>query len=141
MLEEAPVTVYATPNDLAGPPWNLSLPKATAETLLARAATMVRNLTVTAIYQIGSDGRPSEPAVRDALRDATCAQASWFDETGDTGSGASNAYSTMSLGSARLSVGGAGSSTNTSVADSRYSPEAVQILTNAGLLAAGPRAW
>lgn len=127
-------TVHATPADLAAAPWNLELDDATATARLARAATIVRNLTLTAVYATGSDGKPTNPDIAAALRDATCAQAAWFDETGDTGSGAASAYSTLSLGSARLSVGGGGSATNIGVEQSRYSPEAVQILTNAGLL-------
>lgn len=127
-------TVHATPADLAGDPWNLELDEATAAARLARAATIIRNLILTAVYQVGTDGKPTNPDTAAALRDATCAQAAWFDETGDTGSGAASAYSTLSLGSARLSVGGGGSATNIGVEQSRYSPEAVQILTNAGLL-------
>src|SRR5690625_2474644 len=134
-------TVHATPTDLAAAPWNLELDEATATARLTRAATIVRILTLTAVYQVDGDGKPTDPAVTAALRDATCAQAAWFDETGDTGSGAASIYSTMSLGSARLSVGGGGSATNTTVAESRYSPEAVQILQNAGLTPRQVASW
>lgn len=128
-------TVHATPTDLAAAPWNLNLGEEAAQRLLTRATTIIRGLTITAVYATGPDGTPSDNAVAEALRDATCAQAVWFDQTGDDGSGAASAYSTMSLGSARLSVGGAGSSTNTGVTQSRYAPEAIQILSNAGLTA------
>lgn len=132
---------YATPTDLQGPPWNLDVDTDTAQRLLARASTVVRTLTLTAVYATDTDGAAVDDTVRTALRDATCAQAVWFDQTGDDGSGAAAAFSTMSLGSARLSVGGGGSATNTTVAESRFSPEAVQILSNAGLTGRAAQSW
>lgn len=132
---------YADPGDLAGPPWNLTLAVSEADDLLQRASVKIRKLTITAIYRTNPDGTPTDPNVRDALRDATCAQAAWLDETGDTGSGATGRFNSMSLGSASLSGGGTGSPTNTSAATGSLSPEAVQILQNAGLLGQAPRSW
>lgn len=134
--------VYATPDDLAAEPWNLvpTDPQA-AYSLLARAATIIRGLTITAIYATDPDGKATDPKIAAALRDATCAQAVWFDETGDTGSGATGRFNSMSLGSASLSGGGTGSGTNTSVDQGRYSPEAVQILQNTGLLTRQAQSW
>lgn len=133
------VRVHATSLDLAGEPWNLE--PADPDALLARAATIIRNLTLTAVYATNADGTPTDPGIAAALRDATCAQAVWFDDTGDTGSGAASVYSTVSLGSARLSVGGAGSPANVGVNQSRISPEAVQILANAGLVTGQVQSW
>lgn len=133
--------VHATPADLATQPWNLQLDEPAATALLRRAATIIRGLTLTAVYPTHPDGAPRDTKVAEALRDATCAQAVWFDETGDTGSGATGRFNSMSLGSASLSGGGTGSGTNTSVDQGRYSPEAVQILQNAGLLARQALSW
>lgn len=133
--------MHATPADLAGQPWSLELDEATATARLARAATIIRGLTLTAVYPVHADGSPRDTATAEALRDATCAQAVWFDETGDTGSGATGRFNSMSLGSASLSGGGTGSGTNTTVDQGRYSPEAVQILQNAGLLTRQVLSW
>ncbi|GMA31599.1 hypothetical protein [Litorihabitans aurantiacus] len=135
------MNVYATTTDLASAPWNLDLDERAAHALLTRATVKVRQLTLTAVYATDPDGRASDPAVVDALRDATCAQAAWFDETGDTGSGAAGRYNTMSLGSASLSGGGTGSGANTTAATAQFSPEAVSILQNAGLTQGGARSW
>lgn len=135
------MSIYATPDDLAGEPWNLQLGEEVAAGLLARAAVKVRNLALSAVYDIDGAGVATDPVVRDAFRDATCAQAAWFDETGDTGSGAAGRFNSMSLGSASLSGGGTGSGTNTTAAAAQVSPEAVQILQNAGLLGQGPISW
>lgn len=107
------------------------------ESLLYRASRLVESLTITARYTVDADHLPTDALVREAFKDATCAQAAWFDETGDT-SGASARYNSMSLGNLSLSGGGTGSATNTSASDSRYAPEAVSILRTAGLLNQAP---
>lgn len=132
---------YATSSDLYAAPWNLDLDDREGDALLMRASTLVDSLIITAIYATDDDGKPTDPRVKDALRDATCAQASWFSETGDTGSGAAGRFNSMSLGSASLSGGGTGSGTNTDAATSAVSPEAVRILMNAGLVRQGPISW
>ncbi|WP_263120854.1 hypothetical protein [Cellulomonas sp. RIT-PI-Y] len=133
--------VYAVPSDLAGEPWNVDLDETAAASLLRRASTVVDGLTVTARYAVDGDGYPTDLDTSDALRDATCAQAVWFDETGDT-SGAEGRFQSMSLGSASLTKAGAGSSTGASgTAESRISPEAVTILAAAGLTGQAPRPW
>lgn len=129
--------VYAVPSDLAAPPWNLNLPAPEAQSLLARATPLIEGLTFTARYDIDDDGLPTNLDVSNAMRDAVCAQASWFDETGDP-SGASARYNSLSLGSFSASGGGTGSGTNTTASASRYAPEAVQILHNAGLTTQAP---
>lgn len=134
------IRVYATPSDLAGEPWDVDLPEGEAKSLLRRSSIVVDGLTVTARYATDEDGYPTDLEVSEAFRDATCAQAVWFDETGDV-SGASARYNSLSLGRFSASGGGTGSGTNTTAAASRIAPEVVQILQAAGLLNQPPRPW
>ena len=130
--------VYATPSDLAD--FTGEEAPANASALLRRASLLIDGLIVTARYDTDDDGYPTDLDITEALRDATCAQASWFDETGDV-SGAAGRFNSLSLGSFSASGGGTGSGSNTSAAESRLSPEAVQILQNAGLTNQAPSAW
>ena len=123
--------VYAVPSDLATFTGEDAPPNAAA--LLARATRLVEGLTTTARYTTDDEGMPEDLEISEAFRDAVCAQAVWFEETGDT-SGASARFNSLSLGSFSASGGGTGAATNTSAAASRYAPEAVQILRTAGLL-------
>lgn len=133
--------IFAQPSDLADEPWKVDLEEAPARSLLRRASIVVEGLTVTARYDVDEDGYPTDVDVSDAMRDATCAQAVWFDETGDT-SGAEGRWQSMSLGSASLTKTGAGTSAGAqSTADSRISPEALTILGTAGLLTGAARSW
>lgn len=127
--------VYATPSDLAT--FTGEAAPANAIALLARATRLVEGLTTTALYAVDEDGLPEDLDISEAFRDAVCAQAAWFDETGDV-SGAGARFNSLSLGSFSASGGGTGAATNTSAAQSRYSPEAVEILRSAGLLTQAP---
>lgn len=131
--------IYASPTDLAGVPWNLTLAEPEALSLLHRASLLVESLTLTAHYAVDDELLPLHAPVKEAFRDATCAQALWFDETGDI-SGASARFNTLSLGSFGASGGGTSAATNVSAGSSRISPEAISILRTAGLLHAGPSA-
>lgn len=136
-----PQRMYAAPSDLGGEPWNVELDEAVARALLRRASMVVDELTLTARYAVDDDGYPIDLTVSDALRDATCAQAAWFDETGDV-SGAEARWQSMSLGTAALTRTGAGTAVGAaSAAQSRYSPEAVSILATAGLAGRAPSPW
>lgn len=130
--------VYATPADLAD--FTGEDAPSNASALLRRASLLVDGLTVTARYDTDEDGYPTDLDTLEAFRDATCAQGAWFDETGDT-SGAAGRANSLSLGSFSMSGGGTGSGSNTTAAESRVSPEAVQILATAGLLNQPPSAW
>lgn len=132
--------VYANNVDLAGAPWRLSLDENTAEDYLLIASQCVEEATRTAVYDVDEQGAPTEPRVIEAFRDATCALAAWFDETGDP-SGASARFNSMSLGSFSISGGGTGAPTNTSAAASRWAPHAITVLGNAGLLNQPARSW
>lgn len=99
---------------------------------LRRASLDIDGLTIAASYRVDDDGEPIDQAILEAFRDATCAQAAWYQATGDA-SGAGAAAGPITLGP--LSVGGRRGTAGggSAPADSRYSPEALQILRNAGL--------
>ena len=130
--------IYATPAELAD--FTGEDAPANASALLRRASLLIDGLIITARDDTDDEGYPTDLEVTEALRDATCAQASWFDETGDV-SGAAGRFNSLSLGSFSGSGGGTGSGANTSAAESRLAPEAVQILQTAGLLNQPPLPW
>ncbi|WP_051702043.1 hypothetical protein [Mycetocola saprophilus] len=120
---------YATPEDYAT--W-------TGETiqvspvLLRRAEIRVRSMLTGVVYPVDADGNATDPEHIQALMEATCAQAAFFEDTGDiSGSlavlgGAS--IGTVKLGTPTTAAGGKGSAV-----DLRYSSEVADILAAAGL--------
>lgn len=129
--------VYAAADDLNEAPWHADLEPTEAFSLLARATPLLEELTKTAVYATDTDGYPTNARIAAAFKHAACAQALWFSETGDT-SGTSARFNSLSLGSFSVSGGGTGAATNTSADQSRYSPETIQILSNAGLTGRSP---
>lgn len=124
---------YATTADLAV--WLHEAPPAGSARLLARATELVDALAMAAIYDVDEQGMPTSPEVADALRDAVCAQVAWWAEIGDSsGSGAVGRWSSVSIGTARLSGPRSSGSDHTSAADAA-SPETRRILRLAGLWA------
>lgn len=105
-----------------------------SDSLLRRASGVVDGLTRHAIYAVDEDGYPTDSAIAEAFMNATCAQAAWWDETGDA-TGAQSQSGTVSIGS--VSIGArsrAAGGASADAADSRIAPEAVEILHNAGLI-------
>lgn len=100
--------------------------------LLKSAEAEIRKPMRFAVYDVNIDGTPRDAWVREALADATCAQARWFEETGGA-SGAGARFDSIRAGSTSLSRN-AGSANVSSVAGDRVSPEAMSILQGA----AGP---
>ncbi|MCO7196899.1 hypothetical protein [Pseudonocardia sp. McavD-2-B] len=123
---------YATTGDLAR--YMRAAPPVAARRLLARATERIDELLVAAVYPVtGPDELPADPEVADALRKATCAQAAWFDESGDeTGSGAAERWSNVRIGNVQLG-GAGGSGDGASAAAGRYAPDALRTLRLAGL--------
>ncbi|WP_344677231.1 hypothetical protein [Saccharopolyspora taberi] len=101
-----------------------------ASRLLARASEAVEELTFTAIYDTDADGMPVDPEDVAAFRDATCAQAVHWLETGDE-SGQAGQWGTVSIGSVSLSRNGAG---NADGSDGRTPDTVSRPLRLAGLL-------
>ena len=133
---------YATATDLldfmggeapTGPDGS-DLSESQTNALLRRASAQVESYVRLARYAVDEDGYPTDPDVSQALTDATCAQAAWWDETGDVTGADATAGPTMSLS---VSLGGNGTAANQRTsAEARVSAEAVTILRNAGLITA-----
>jgi hypothetical protein len=130
--------VYATADQLAGfVPEAVTVPdEPEASRLLAHASEVVDGLLLTAVYDVGDDGAPTDEQVAAALRAAACAQALWWLETGDE-SGAQAQYQSVSIGSVSLTRGYTSGASATGPAQT-ISPRAVSILQQASLIMAGP---
>lgn len=133
---------YATASDLldfmggevpTGPDGS-DLTDAQINALLRRASTQVESYVRLARYSVDEDGYPTDPAVSQALTDATCAQAAWWDDTGDVSGADAIAGPTKILS---VSLGGGNTASNQrTAAEARASDEAITILKNAGLIMA-----
>jgi hypothetical protein len=126
--------VYAVLADLAGyAPAGTTLPDAPEATrLLTSASSVIRRATMTAVYEADTSGYPTDTAIRDAFRRATCAQALWWMLTGDE-QGLVSLYETVSIGSVNLSRRGSGKSAGTGVSGQQLAPQAVTELRGAVL--------
>jgi len=134
-----PVTrrTYATTQDYAAylgvaPPPGIDL-------LLARASLLVDEALLSAVYPVGEDGMPADPAVAAALRDATIEQAAYWVATGEDGSGATAEYANVSIGSVSLGRAQTGAGGGGSGAVRPLAPAAALILSRAGLLGHAPQ--
>ena len=79
--------IYATPEDLTD--WTGKPAPANATSLLRSASVLVEDATLTAIYTVDRDGKPTQPAIRQAFLEATCEQAGfWADNDLDPAKGA-----------------------------------------------------
>lgn len=104
-----------------------SEPEATR--LLTSASKEIRNATKTAIYDTDTDGYPTDTEVRQAFRDACCAQALWWLDNPGLETGAAVQYQSVSIGSVTLSRGNSAGATLP-----RFAPMAGTELANAGVL-------
>lgn len=72
--------------------------------LLSRAARMLdAKVFRHCSYDVDATGAPTHDLVVAAFRDAVCAQVSWWDEVGDSSGAAGVGWTTLEIGSARLS--------------------------------------
>lgn len=121
---------YATVEDyrdyIADPQADLSA------AVLDQASRIIDGLLITAVYDTDEDGKATDPATATAMKRATCAQAQWFDELGDTTGVA--LYGSTSIGSVSLAGGPGSRSSATDIATGRIAPQAVTELRLAGLL-------
>jgi hypothetical protein len=133
------VLIYATPADLAAPPWSSNPTNAAA--LLRAASGLVTAATRGAVYAVDADGMPTAPLIVTAFRDAVCSQAVTWAALGidpaavgiETGTG--RVVASKGLGSASVSYAGADAAAarRVQVATS-LTAEALGILEAAGLL-------
>ncbi|MFI6813272.1 hypothetical protein ACIBG7_12710 [Nonomuraea sp. NPDC050328] len=99
------------------------------EQALARASERIDELLMGAVYAVDAAEMPTDTKVRQAVRQATCAQAAWSIAVGDP-YGVASAFKSVSIGSVKLdrASGGAGDG------PPRYAQDALSILRTAGLL-------
>ena len=133
------MAAFATLEEFAASPYSEDdedQPIGMTDKRLVRASDDIRELLIVAEFATDADGKPADADVREAIRDATCAQAAWGVLTGDA-SGAGAAAGPISLGP--LSLGSRSTaSTQSEIAAGRFSPEAVRRLRTAGLIPNGP---
>lgn len=121
--------VYATPEQLTA--WTGQPAPTDADRLLRRASEDVDSALLTAVYCTDAQGMPTDTAIITALADATCAQVEWWQETGDTGTGAADRWGSVSIGSVAMSGRRGGPQ---APGDVDLAPRAHRVLARAGLL-------
>ncbi|WP_282792085.1 hypothetical protein [Streptomyces sp. CC224B] len=121
--------VYATPAQLAA--WTGEPAPPDAERLLARASEDVDDVLLCAVYATTAAGMPTDPAVVQALADATCAQVEYQLATGDDGTGATGRWGSVSIGPVTL---GERRDAPAAAGDVDLAPRAHRALRRAGLL-------
>lgn len=121
--------VYATPEQLSA--WTGEPAPPDAERLLARASEDVDDALLCAVYATNDAGMPTDPAVVQALADATCAQVEYQLATGDDGTGAAGRWGSVSIGPVSL---GDRRDSPTAAGDVDLAPRAHRALRRAGLL-------
>lgn len=105
-----------------------------SDRLLRQASRVVDELLFGAVYAVDSEDYPTDTTVRQALRDATCAQAEWMDAQGDTsGVGDVQTVDSASIGSVSYSGASTTSQTSTTASGATVAPSAVRELQGAGL--------
>lgn len=129
--------VYATRADLVDyAPADVTVPADPEATrLLRQASKEILRATLTALYDADTDGYPTNTMVREAFRDAACAQAVWWlgNSGQETGTG-STEYSSVSIGSVSLSKPASSGSTSGGGSTGRLAPAAITELEAAGVL-------
>ncbi|MGW0495047.1 hypothetical protein ACWD0Z_06290 [Streptomyces sp. NPDC003007] len=94
--------IYATSADYQQ--FTGQAPPPDIEALLAKASRFLEaNVFRLCWYEVDADGYPSNAVVRQAFRDATCAQAEWFDDIGDSTGASAVGWASVKLGSASMS--------------------------------------
>ncbi|MFG2528280.1 hypothetical protein [Streptomyces sp. NPDC048516] len=127
---------YATPEALTA--WTGQPAPADAERLLARAGEDIDSALLTAVYAVDEDGDPTDPDVRAALSDATCAQVEYQLAAGDDGTGAGGQWNSVSIGPVSLSGRSTATATTSGV---DLAPRADRALRRAGLTPGRVIAW
>lgn len=93
---------YATSADYQA--YTGQTPPAGIDATLAQASRMLDTRVFRlCLYEVDTDGYPSNSAVRQAFTDAVCAQARWWGEVGDTVGAAGTGWGSVGIGSVSLS--------------------------------------
>lgn len=136
---------YATPNDyfqstgmpIADWPTEDDAEFVRIDALLKKSSDTIRRMTRLARLTYGVDGFPHDANIRQGFIDATCAQAAWFEEAGDT-TGFAAGYDNVSMIGVSFGRNAGTASGKPSSRESRYSPEAQDILVTLGIFGTRP---
>lgn len=138
--------IYATANDYAT--WTGGAAPANITALLRSASLLIAEETISAYYDVDTNGAPTNSVAIAAFRDATCAQASVWAGLGVNptlgGLDATAPKRSKGIGTARIdydtsATGSAAAFAARQAATTGLCVEAARILQQAGLL--GNRAW
>ena len=132
------MTTYATVEQLAAAPWGLAPPDAAR--LLVRASEVIDQALRSAVYDVDTNGAPTDVAVIAALVGATCAQVEFW-ETGDEEDDILGPVQGISLAGMQIQYGGSGVVSGGRVSPTYLAPRAHRILVNAGLRDGQPVSW
>lgn len=107
--------------------------------LLTRASRLVDKELLCAVYDVDETGTATNPKVLAALREATCEQVAAWIPAEEDGTGVSEMYGTVSIGSVTLArAQGRGAGGGGSAAD-HLAPQARLVLEQAGLTGHAPQ--
>lgn len=127
--------VYATEEQLAE--WlDVNEPPAGAGRALQDASLDVDTLLIGAVYSVDEQGAPTAQTVIDALRDATCAQATFKPKGSNLPSDDGGKVTSVKVD--KVSKAYATNPATGAVIEEKYSSQAVAILRIAGLVPARP---
>lgn len=108
-------------------------PSSIGDAQLREASEVVDEILLTAIYRTNAEGVAACVATRDAIRDATCAQALHTDEYGSESELAAQGGA-VSLGPLSLPAINSGGSKGSGGGVGPWSPRAIRILRGQGLI-------
>lgn len=108
--------------------------------LIGHASLMVRHAIRAATFDVGSNGLPTDDDVREAIRDATCAQAAFWEDSGidPTKADVEPAVSSTSADGVTMSFDTTTAAQSRTDSTTRLCQEAHLILFDAGLIGGHP---
>lgn len=136
---------YASTDDYAYYTGEKDPPDGLDRRLLVRASRAVDTNLIGVVYDTDGQGMPTDPRLRDVLREATCAQAAWWWSKGDRqGTGIITTpaeWDQVSIGDVRLARSAPAQPAPGPGARHQLAPDAEAVLRTAGLLPAYPVVW
>lgn len=136
--------VYAEPNDLLTGNWVLEVPD-NATALMRQASIMVRNATRVALYDTLPSGLPEDDDIREAMRDAVCAQVTAWTEAGINpvagAAGRTAQIASQSADGGSVTYGNLVSAEEYARASTRLCSLAIGILVDVNLISTRPLTW
>lgn len=136
---------YASTDDYAYYTGEKDPPDGLDRRLLVRASRAVDTNLIGVVYDTDGQGMPTDPRLREVLREATCAQAAWWWSKGDRqGTGIITTpaeWDQVSIGDVRLARSSPAQPAPGPGARHQLAPDAEAVLRTAGLLPAYPVVW